>query len=330
MIINLNGLRVAPLGDPHLGKKFVNGVPLHRRGEREGMQWAAFEAHLDTECDVHVTMGDLFDKAVVPLAVILRAYHAYMAAARRNRDTTYVILMGNHDGARDADFRSAFDVLTELIGDHDQICVAREEAATLSRPKFENVTLGFCPWHPFKTAAEIIATLPDNVDAVFGHWDLISFTKDAHNYLPVEWLQARPHIQVFTGHDHKRRTEVVERVPVEVVGSMQPYAHGEDAENSLDPMYLTLTLDQLDDRDLTDKCVRLDLRPGEDVPELDCLQLQVRRVKETGEPEELSVEFEAFDMMGLFASVFAEAGVPEDIGQQLMARYQDTRLQEVE
>ena len=52
------------LGDPHLGRTFVHGVPLHRRGEREVMMWRNFAQSLsNVTTPLHICLGDLFDRA---------------------------------------------------------------------------------------------------------------------------------------------------------------------------------------------------------------------------------------------------------------------------
>lgn len=328
MRLEINGLQVEALGDPHLGKKFMNGVPLHRRGEREALVWQDFRASLAKACDVHVTMGDLFDKPVVPFSVILDAAMGYRTAATTHPDTLYVVLMGNHDGSRDADFRSAFDVFTALVRGVPNIKVVRGVPLHIAG-------LAFCPWDPFIAAEAMIADLPDGVAAVFGHWDIIDFARQSHNFLPVDWLSKRPNVQVFTGHDHKARVERVNGVTVTIIGSMQPYAHGEDADDR-EPMYITATLadlehDQPGELDIfANKCVRLDLKPGETPPDLDCLQLTTRRITGEGEPEELTVAFDSFDMEGLFKGAMSDAGVPESISGQVLNRYLETRLKDTE
>lgn len=325
MRLEINGLQVEALGDPHLGKKFVNGVPLHRRGEREAMVWRDFRASLAKDCDLHVTMGDMFDKAVVPFSVILDAAMAYRTAATISPHTQYVILMGNHDGSRDADFRSAFDVFAALVQDIANLHVVRQSATIIAG-------LAFCPWDPFVTAEAMIADVPDDVAAVFGHWDIIDVARQSHNFLPVEWLSKRPNVRVFTGHDHKARVERVNGVTVNIIGSMQPFAHGEDADDQ-EPLYRTLTLAELECGEperFINKCVRLDLKPGETPPDLDCLQLTTRRITEEGEPEELTVAFDSFDMEGLFKGALGEAGVPDEIGALVLTRYLETRLKDAE
>src|SRR4029079_4517459 len=69
-------------------------------------------------------------------------------------------------------------------------------------------------------------------------------------------------------------------VEVIVTGSMQPLAHGEDPEERL---YITRSLAEVeaDPEAYKDKCLRVDLKPGEVFDmEIDCLQLIVRRPEE--------------------------------------------------
>lgn len=44
--IDLGEAKVKSLGDVHLGRRFTQGVPLHRRGEREALVLAQFAAEL--------------------------------------------------------------------------------------------------------------------------------------------------------------------------------------------------------------------------------------------------------------------------------------------
>ena len=98
------------LGDPHLGRTFVHGVPLHRRGEREAMLWRDFAQSLSSvAAPLHICMGDLFDRAVVSYDTIVSAARLYMHAAAKFPQTKFIILRGNHDTSRDADKVSAFE-----------------------------------------------------------------------------------------------------------------------------------------------------------------------------------------------------------------------------
>lgn len=313
------------LGDPHLGRRFINGVSLARRGDRERLMWADFKASLERGASrrFHICTGDLFDKSVVPFWVILDTAMAYRQAAAQAPHTHFVILMGNHDGSRDADFRSAFDVFTALVAGVPNIVVVRDKAVTIDN-------LGFCPWHPFRTSAEIIADLPEGLAAVFGHWDVDSFGGAPHNLLPFEWFAARPDTACYTGHVHKAEVRQVNGVEVNIVGSMQPYAHGEEAEPA---MYLTVTMTELQTMidggtDLRNLCIRVMVKPGEELPEIDCLQLTHVQVTEDGEADDLNVQFDSFDMDRLFSESFAANEVPDDISAKIRERYQESRLQE--
>lgn len=116
------------MGDPHLAKTFVHGVPLHRRGAREAMVWEAFTANLEAaEADVHVCMGDLFERPIVPYDAILRAADIYRKVASEKQQTQFVILRGNHDIlARDLERASAFDLFGRLVFDLPNITVVAD------------------------------------------------------------------------------------------------------------------------------------------------------------------------------------------------------------
>ena len=93
------------LGDVHLGRAFVHGVPpLHRRGEREAMLWRGFAESLsNVSTPLHICMGDLFDRAVVSYDTIVSAARLYTQAAAQFPQTKFIILRGNHDASRDAE-----------------------------------------------------------------------------------------------------------------------------------------------------------------------------------------------------------------------------------
>ena len=100
-------------------------------------------------------------------------------------------------------------------------------------------------------------------------------------------------------------------------------AHGEDPEERL---YVTRTLAELeaDPKSFTDKCLRVDLKPGEVFDmEIDCLQLTVRRPEEELGDEQ--VVLGDFDMMALFNTAFETEGVPEPFREKVIERYQSQR-----
>lgn len=288
MLVIEHGLTIYLLGDPHLGRSFVNGVPLARRGDREAMVWAEFLDRLHgPQCDVHLCLGDLFDKWVVSYDLILNVAAEYKKAAAAKPATRFYILKGNHDWIRDLERRSAFDVFAELVAGVTNIAI-------VDRPR----TIGpivLYPWHPLWDAREKLKEYPGKI--LFGHFD-IEFGD--HNQIPTTLDFER----IYTGHDHKARRLTRHGTEIIVVGSMQPYAHGEETDDSL---YLTLRADEVRGHDFRNKCVRI---LGAYDGEIDCLQLTYKQDKnnDSNQPIE-TVTLGDFDMDRLFVEAFAEAGV---------------------
>ena len=131
---------------------------------------------------------------------------------------------------------------------------------------------------------------------------------------------------VVTGHDHLPREIEANGMRVIVTGSMQPYAFGEEPKDEADPMYVTLTLDQLEQQrnDLSDRCVRVHLYPGETLPtDIDCLQLTAKKVTADGEEESLDVDLGTFDMNALFVEAFKD--VDPTITAEMTAKFKELR-----
>ncbi|MDF0603319.1 metallophosphoesterase [Psychromarinibacter sp. C21-152] len=282
---------VTTLGDPHLGRKFKTGVPLHRVGEREEMQWRDFcESLTEVDTQFHVNMGDLFDTRIVSPEIVLAAANAYIQAAELNPATTYVVLIGNHDMSRDADRASSFDLFEALVSRISNIIVVRDRPRVLNR-------YGFVPYSLFQPTEELVAELPDQLDAVFGHWDIVDH--GGHNVIPTKLLAAKNITTAVSGHDHLPRQEKRHGVDITVTGSMQPYTHAEDDTGWL---YVTTTLDELEKFDTTNLNVRVLLKEGETLPEnVDCLSLTAKRVTDEDEDgvEIDTSEFESLDLRSL-------------------------------
>jgi predicted phosphodiesterase len=280
------------LGDPHLGRKFKTGVPLHRIGEREALQWAQFrEGLLDHKGETHINMGDLFDRFIVPPEVVLMAADIYRSAAKKHPLCDFVVREGNHDVSKDSDRASSFDLFERLVEDSQNIFVVRNEPLVLNG-------FGFVPYHAFKPTVDLVSALPRGLEAVFGHWDIVDFGGD--NVIPTKLMADQGVKLAVSGHDHVARTERFHGVDVIVTGSMQPYTHAEDNNGE---WYVTLTLDELEPEAVKDKNVRILLREGETLPaDLDCLSLTAKRV--TSEEEKLEVDtsdFDSVDMKDLLA-----------------------------
>lgn len=305
---------IVRLGDPHLGKVFKNGVPLHRRGEREKTQWADFERSLDTKAYYHINMGDLFDTDEVPYSIILRAALCYKRAASTHSATTYVVLRGNHDGSHEAEKISAYQVFAEILRDVPNVIVTENEAVARDG-------MLFVPWHPFKPAIDMIPKKGHFVE-VYGHWDVRDFGDESPNLIPSGRLQDITNT-VFTGHEHKPAVIANQASGFDIIltGSMQPYAHGEEIVQS---KYRTLTLKELGDvsvAELHNMCLRLVLLPGESPPkDLDVLQLQLTTAavaEDDGSIPITSVDVKDFDLKALYEASATEAGLGEPMQKKV-------------
>lgn len=308
--LDIDGVSVRLMGDPHQGRTYTHGVPLHRRGEREEISRTAFRESLDVPetCQLHICVGDIFDKFVVSPSVVLFVAFAYSEFARGRPGTTFVILRGNHDASRDADLRSSFDVLAHLLAGVPNIVVVKDEPEVV---QVEGKDFGFIPWHPFRDAWDqgrrLFDACPAYLEAVVGHWDVDSYGGDDHNLIPTGLLGEKTGLAI-TGHDHKRREFERDGVQVLVTGSLIPQAHGEEIDADL---FVTVTLDEFDPETMRDKCVRFVLKPGEDLPEdLDVMAVVRKRVDEQEEEIDLDkVEMSGFDLKSLWDEAAAENGV---------------------
>jgi predicted phosphodiesterase len=292
------------VGDPHLGRSFINGVPLSRRGDREKMVRDAFIVALNPDgARFHVCMGDLFDKPNVPLETIWFAASEYNKAAQSHPDTQFIVLAGNHDLDRDQTRVSAFQIFNGLVW--------AANVTVVTSPTNHELGL-LIPWSPLSNAEQLITEANlDGAKTAFGHWDLDGVSQ---NLIPIDALKELGVERVFNGHVHLPRTETRDGIKIINVGSLQAYAHGEGSE-----FYLTVSLEEARTQDFKDKCVRIRLQPGEVLDfEVDCLQLKV----ENPETEvDLSVDYDdAFDLKALAQRAGEEAGVPVDLWEKVMGR----------
>ncbi|TPJ51644.1 MULTISPECIES: metallophosphoesterase [unclassified Mesorhizobium] len=317
--IEIGAASVGILGDPHLGRAFVRGVSLEKRGLREKMVMEDFRQRLkgSGKYDVFICMGDLFDKWAVPYSVVFQAAWAYLAAARTNPNTEYFVIAGNHDISRDLEKKGALDLFELIVGHLPNVHVIRHTGDGYVT-KIGGDRVGFFPFHPTLPASELVT---DKIDVAFGHWDTL-FGED--NMIPTKRLAEVGCKTAYTGHVHLPDEFERDGVKVVQIGSMQPYAHGEDNGE----IYVTLPLDELGGKDLRDKCVRVLLAPGERLDvEVDCLQLTFQRAGTNAEEAE-EVVMGDFNLMGLFSQAFEEAGVPDEVRSQILTRYEESRVAE--
>ena len=287
-VIEIAGHRFKLIGDPHLGRVFKTGVPTHRLGDRERLVEEQFYAEISDRTSVPVIiMGDLFDKYSVPERLVLWAADKLNEAAEWKK---IYVLRGNHDLSRDEEKRGSFDVLEKL-------CPNVVFVKGVWEIQLENGYLALFGYDAFKSATELANQLTVNCNylAAFGHYDLTSHGSD-FNLVPTEVFAALKIPTVYTGHIHKRQTIERHGVTVHAVGSMQPYAHGEQAEGDL--LYQTLTLDEFNARnpeDFLDVNLRILLK-GDEVfdTQLDCLSLVFKHIADA-EAEPLEVAYDSFN-----------------------------------
>ena len=275
------------MGDQHLGRAFKPSVPLHRVGEREALIHAQFERELiHVTKELHINLGDMFDKFVVAPEVVLFAADTYARAAKANRNTHYIIMRGNHDVSRDLSRSSSFEIFTRLVASVPNITVVGDSPLVIG-------DLGFLSYNAFGTAREGVDSLPDNLTRVFTHFDYVDWGGD--HVLPTQRLAAKQIFNVTNGHDHLRRSEKRHGVEVEIFGSMQPYGHAEDGTGA---WYRTVTLDELQGLDTHLLNLRVLLADGDVLPtDLDCLSLTAKKVRaEDTDLEVDTTEFDSFDI----------------------------------
>lgn len=313
------------LGDPHLGRRFNKGIPVERRGQREAMIRTDFVQKLG-EAEgraVHICMGDLFDKPQVSYEDLAFAAMAYTTAAQKHPGTTFYILQGNHDDSRDLGEVTAWDIFCRLMAPIPNVTPV---TSVLVGPDFI-----LFPWDPVisavemvEKAAEFLALAADwKPTRAYGHWDVDPRTA-GHNVIPTKELAALGIKVAYTGHVHKPDNFKRDGVLVEVVGSMQPYAQGEDGGQSDHIRYITVTLADLQEEtlELANCCIRLQLQPGEQAPaELPvCRSFDIQRLRPVDEEAPADVSMEGFDTTAAIKAALDEHEIIPEVRDKVDAR----------
>jgi len=319
-VIEIAGHRFKLIGDPHLGRVFKTGVPTHRLGDRERLVEEQFYAEISDRTSVPVIiMGDLFDKYSVPESLVLWTADKLNEAARWK---DIYVLRGNHDLSRDEEKRGSFDVLERLCPK----VVFVKDFWEIVLPNHVGRLLLF-GYNAFKSAAELVDVLPRNLNylAAFGHYDLTSHGSD-FNLVPTEVFAELKIETAYTGHIHRGQTIERHGVTVHAVGSMQPYAHGEQAEG--DPLYQTLTLDEFNARnpeDFLDVNLRILLK-GDEVfdQQVDCLSLVFKHIADD-ETEPLDVAYDSFDSDNILTECLV--GVSEGLTSWVKGRLTELKME---
>lgn len=319
-VIEIAGHKFKLIGDPHLGRVFKTGVPTHRIGEREADVTLDFTQQVSSSDNTPIlVMGDLFDKYSVSENIVLDVAETLNSTAEWKK---IYVLRGNHDSSRDSVRKGSFDVLEKLCPDVIFVKTFHEIVLPNSAGR-----LALFGYDAFKSATELASSLQQGANylAAFGHWDLTSHGSD-FNLVPTEVFAELKIPVAYTGHIHKAQTIERHGVTVHAVGSMQPYAHGEQAEGDL--LYQTLTLDEFNARnpeDFLDVNLRILLKGGEVFDtQLDCLSLVFKHIAED-EAEPLDVAYDSFDSDNILTECLV--GVSEGLTSWVKSRLTELKME---
>lgn len=337
-VIEIDGKKVQTVGDVHLGRKYVNGVPIHMRGTIERMQREKFVELLNLpDREWHVLVGDLFDSFIVDPSDVDFAANAILGAARKHTNRLYILLGGNHDESKDLTKISSFENLQLVLREANL-----KNVRIIDDPEvIEEV--GFVSWSAKYSAKELAVQLEDklkptyedtgggnieqgysSLHAVFGHWDVVLPDNANHyNMVPTDVLKNFTK-KVITGHVHKPDTIVRDGVEVIMTGAIMPLAHGEEVES--DELFYTLTRKEYDasPEKFDHKFVRFVLGEDEDLPDGDFLQVKayVKPTKESVEEDPnaptASVTFDVSKILGEF---LAKNGVATKKAAEVVERF---------
>lgn len=312
------------IGDPHLGRKFISNVPLHRRGEREAHQWETFKLSVEDglkNSRLVWISGDLFHTADVDNALVINTALFLINQAEKYPHRKIVGNSGNHDLSKDVTKKSSFEAL--------KMMTAGIENLTLSQAGLYFSILGpekylFVPYNPWSTPEKAIGSiLEKGYDAIFGHWD-IDGSIDTGNLIPWNAISKilKPGGTVYNGHIHLPEIRKFKDYTLNCVGSMLPYAHGEDPTGEF---YIDCTLAEYNaaPESFKDKMIRISLLPGEILPEnIDALQITPRFV-DADMKEETQVQSGEFSFEGLFFHSFDTAGLSEEDAREYWEKYKE-------
>lgn len=286
------------IGDPHLGRRFITGVPSHRVGDREAFVYAQFSRLLDNTDPLIskiIIVGDLFDKFVVSPTVV---FEAFRLLNNVSEDIDVYLIPGNHDLSKDTTKISSFQLLTTILDRVPNIHVIKKSE---NRPIYYNnakdiLNLYFDCYDPFSDciAAEDMEELAKSGPIIStGHWDSLSILD--HGYIPHKDILTHSTLTV-SGHEHTYREYAYpfdkSKSKVLFTGSMQPYSHAEDPDKNI---YTTISEKDLSKYDLSKdfkyKCIRIECSPLFALTEpVDCFALTFKVIAE--EQKDIEVELE--------------------------------------
>lgn len=290
-------MQIKYIGDTHIGKRFKTGVPLNRLGEREALILKLFEEQLNQEADMIIHLGDLFDSPVVSYDDLMTTHDLIRSAAKRNHKCSYVFLAGNHDISRVEGKVAAFQILSKLFSNQDNVEFVYDEPFWVD---YTETVMAF-PYQNYDKIRQAIIRMSYPTYICCGHFDE-PFPEDIFNKFK----------EVHTGHIHTAK----QVGNITVHGSIIPMSFAEDPHGDL---YRTVTLKEFEDtvndplnEEWQNICFRVILEEGESLPEnVSCRQLISIKKEVLDAPEYLTEDIDeaSLDMEKLFHEALDETGL---------------------
>lgn len=311
------------IGDVHIGRKFTTGVPLNRRGDKEKLIKQTFENYVNTGISMVkdgsyravIQLGDLFDTFSVNYNDLMWTYATVMRFEEAGVHAYF--LAGNHDLSKDTDRFSALSVLSYLCRGCQFIHFI------INEPYLFQSTRGLgliVPYSHTKTLSEQLEPFKDYpITDVYGHFDE-PFDPSLSRF---KW--------VHTGHIHCPGITGIDHTLIYKAGSIVPLTFGDALPDSEHMRTVTLAEyeQELADGLSHDRCYRIKLSSGESLPENpDCLQMIPYRENAISEEENISVEYETFDIEKMFHEALDDTGLFSEL-YQLYLNYKMTEAANV-
>ena len=333
-VINFHGTELQFIGDTHLGKTFKNNVLLTRRGEYEALQYQVLTEKLTFKPDsiaefIRCQVGDWFDKSVVSINDVLKSYQLLKDYETDNIEPLF-ILSGNHDDSKSITEPTSWDLLAKFFEESTTVkFIKRWLVHTLE----DGSQILFVGWNIHDSVAisyvQALEAGFNKIRMVVCHLDRVSYGDDS-NVIPYDFLIEKGVECVVSGHEHKPYQFHDKGLQVIGTGSMLPYTHAEDPEcnhfitfKSLEEM-LTFGLENL-----KDKHVRIYTDDIEGLPEVDCISLQVNRVENNLEIEDIDqVVIESYDAKSIWDASAKRVGLLDDMSKQLWSEIKEKGVEE--
>lgn len=274
--IVINDITIQIIGDPHLGKSFKQGVPKDLLGFREQLSLNVFRELLNKPVNYIIIVGDLFDKFQVDSSVFYSVLSIIEESALSNPNTSYIYLNGNHDLSKEVDKISSFQLLAKYVSIHQNISnvsiILDKQESPLLKLEKDGIVLGLFHYNPFVSIDDeyndtdlFIEENDYPYRIAFGHWETIDFNSDVFINRQVPKKVLKYFNYVITGHEHKPKLTITDNVPILTVGSMIPYAFGEQLDVEENVNYVTTTID----------CINSNLQNNELYYEFSCVRILV-------------------------------------------------------